>query len=69
MICGKGPKILEYQSHPSVFWKNANGMNAENCMEMKEFGPGGSPWRPLWIRQWHDYMIILKVSDLLAISD
>ena len=28
---------------------------AENCMEMKEFGPpgggGARPWRPPWIRQ------------------
>ena len=29
---------------------------AENCMEMKEFGPGGRgrgmhPWPPSWIRQ------------------
>ena len=24
---------------------------AENCVKMKEFGPGGCPWRPPWIRQ------------------
>ena len=35
-------------------------MCAENCMNMKEFGPGGGarPWHPLWIRHWNSLKII-----------
>ena len=35
-------------------------MCAENCMNMKEFGPGGGarPWHPLWIRHWNSLEII-----------
>ena len=37
---------------------------AENCIKMKEFGPGGGvPGTPLWIRQWYEC-----VSFLLGLS-
>ena len=40
---------------------------AENCMKMKEFGPGGRPWRPLGSANDYSHTRVIRCDTKLVI--
>ena len=42
---------------------------AENCMKMKEFGPGGASLVPPWICQWEGHIRKLRNEDRGSLGD